>query len=118
MKPVEVKIVEQNQKIAVQNARIRKIDERLKKLEEFYYSFQKVQRRKLLLPKDSNLLRLPAHLQHTTMILRELGKATATQLSERTGKSRAVESSYLNELMLLGFATKKRIHRVVTYKPS
>ena len=52
------------------------------------------------------VLELPKHLQTTIVALLKLGRATAEQVADVTGKARAVESSYLNQLLVMRIARK------------
>lgn len=61
------------------------------------------------------LLSLPDHLRKTAMILCRLGKATASQISKESGRERAVESSYLNQLVVMGHIKKMREGRDVYF---
>jgi len=61
------------------------------------------------------LLSFPDHLRKTVMLLHKLEKATATQISEKSGRTRAIESSYLNQLVAMGYAKKKRVRRDVYF---
>ena len=54
------------------------------------------------------ILELPKHLQTSVLTLLKLGNATATEISESTGKARAVESAYLNQLVVMKIARKER----------
>jgi DNA-binding transcriptional ArsR family regulator len=54
------------------------------------------------------ILELPKHLQTSVLALLRLGYATATEISESTGKARAVESAYLNQLVVMKIARKER----------
>ena len=54
------------------------------------------------------ILELPKHLQTSVLTLLKLGYATATEISESTGKARAVESAYLNQLVVMKIARKER----------
>lgn len=54
------------------------------------------------------LLSLPDHLRKTAVTLCKLDQATADQVAEQTKRARAVESSYLNQLMLMGYVKKER----------
>lgn len=54
------------------------------------------------------LLSMPDHLRKTAMTLCRLGRATADQVSEQTKRARAVESAYLNQLVLMGYLKKER----------
>jgi hypothetical protein len=61
------------------------------------------------------LLSLPDHLRRTAMILSRLGRATAGQVSTESGRARAVESSYLNQLVVMGHVKKLRKGRDVYF---
>jgi len=54
------------------------------------------------------LLSLPDHLRKTAVTLCKLGEATAEEVAEQTERARAVESSYLNQLVLMGYLKKER----------
>ena len=56
----------------------------------------------------ATLLSLPDHLRKTALALSELGEATATEISKKTGRVRAAESDYLNQLVTKGHVAKKR----------
>lgn len=61
------------------------------------------------------LLSLPDHLRKTAMILCRLGRATAGQVSKESGRARAVESGYLNQLVVMGHVKKMREGRDVYF---
>jgi DNA-binding transcriptional ArsR family regulator len=54
------------------------------------------------------LLSLPDHLRKTAITLCKLGEATANEVAENTKRARAVESGYLNQLVLMGYLKKER----------
>jgi len=54
------------------------------------------------------LLSLPDHLRKTAITICRLGKATAEEVAEHTKRARAVESAYLNQLVLMGYLKKER----------
>jgi hypothetical protein len=54
------------------------------------------------------LLSLPDHLRKTAVTLCKLGQATAEEVAEQTKRARAVESGYLNQLVLMGYVKKER----------
>jgi len=56
----------------------------------------------------STLLTLPDHLRKTAVILCQLGEATAADVASRSGRARAAESDYLNQLARMGVVRKKR----------
>lgn len=54
------------------------------------------------------LLSLPDHLRKTAITLCKIGEATATEVAEQTKRARAVESGYLNQLVIMGYMKKER----------
>jgi len=68
------------------------------------------------LPLDvTTLLGLPDHLRKSALALATLSEGTATDLSKETGRVRAVESDYLNQLVSMGLVKKKRKGRDVYF---
>jgi DNA-binding transcriptional ArsR family regulator len=65
--------------------------------------------------EPSILLDFPDHLRLTVRTLLELGMATAEAVSQKTGRSRSLESSYLNQLTTMGYVEKKRKGQLVYY---
>ncbi len=61
------------------------------------------------------LLTLPDHLRKTAMAVSKLGKATASDVSKETERARAVESSYLNQLVSMGHLKRERKGRDVYF---
>ncbi len=61
------------------------------------------------------LLDLPDHLRKTASIVCDRGRATAREVSDRTQRSRAVESGYLNQLVRMGYLKKDRGGRRVYF---
>lgn len=61
------------------------------------------------------LLSLPDHLRKTALILCSLGEATASQISEQTGRGRAIENDILNQLVAMKYAIKRREGRTVHF---
>ncbi len=61
------------------------------------------------IPLDvATLLSLPDHLRKTAITICELKEATASEVAEKTGRVRAAESDYLNQLVSQGHVKKKR----------
>ena len=54
------------------------------------------------------LLSLPDHLRKTAVTLCKLDQATAEEVAKQTKRARAVESGYLNQLVLMGYLKKER----------
>jgi hypothetical protein len=54
------------------------------------------------------LLSMPDHLRKTAMTLCRLGRATADEIAQQTHRARAVESSYLNQLVIMNYMKKER----------
>ena len=57
------------------------------------------------------LLSMPDHLRKTAMTVCRSGRATANEIANQTARARAVESGYLNQLVLMGYLKKERIGR-------
>lgn len=57
------------------------------------------------------LLSMPDHLRKTAMTVCRLGRATAEDVAEQTHRARAVESAYLNQLVIMGHLKKERVGR-------
>ena len=57
----------------------------------------------------------PEHLRPTITALHELGEASASQVAEKTGRTRAAESACLNELFRLGYVKKRRVGKTVYF---
>lgn len=62
-----------------------------------------------------SLLELPDHLRKTAMALAKLGEGTAEDVARLTGRERAVESSYLNQLTRMGYVKKRRAGKKVVF---
>ena len=54
------------------------------------------------------LLSLPDHLRKTAVTLCKLEEATANEVADQTRRARAVESGYLNQLVIMGYMKKER----------
>lgn len=95
-----------------------KIREHLEKLNEkmeVIIELQKHDRKDLpqpLLPDAPldvmTLLSMPDHLRKTAMTVCRLGRATADEIAQQTHRARAVESAYLNQLVIMGYLKKER----------
>jgi hypothetical protein len=84
----------------------------LKKLAKVIPSADRVQYRSL---DAITLLSLPDHLRSTAMALNRMGEASADEIAAATGRVRAVESSYLNQLVRMGYIKKQRRERRVLF---
>jgi len=54
------------------------------------------------------LLSMPDHLRKTAMTICRSGRATAEEIAQQTSRARAVESAYLNQLVIMGYLKKER----------
>jgi hypothetical protein len=61
------------------------------------------------------VLKFPKHLQFSLTSLLKLGLASADQVAAVTGKARAVESSYLNQLTVMHIVQKEHHGRTVFF---
>ena len=67
--------------------------------------------RQTIVTKDNYyemMLELPDHLRQSYHAIEDLKEATATQVASITKRARAVESSYLNQLVMFGFLKKRK----------
>ena len=96
---------------------LEKIRENLEQLNEkieVMIELQKQDRKNLQLPiQDApldvmTLLSMPDHLRKTAMTVCRSGRATADEIAQQTTRARAVESAYLNQLVLMGYLKKER----------
>ena len=61
------------------------------------------------------LLSLPDHLRKSAMTIMKLGKAMAEDVAKETGRARAIESAYLNQLARMGHVKKGKVGRRVYF---
>jgi len=88
--------------------------ERLNEKMEVFIELQKHDRKDIPQPLSDTpldvmtLLSMPDHLRKTAMTVCRCGRATADEISQQTTRARAVESAYLNQLVLMGYLKKER----------
>jgi hypothetical protein len=88
--------------------------ERLNEKMEVMIELQKRESKDILPPLTDTpldvmtLLSMPDHLRKTAMTLCRLGRATADEIAQQTRRARAVESAYLNQLVIMGYLKKER----------
>lgn len=98
---------------------LEKIEESLERLNEKMEVMIEIQkgsgdavRGSAMLPDVSldvmTLLSMPDHLRKTAMTICRLGRATAEEIAGSTTRARAVESAYLNQLVIMGYLKKER----------
>lgn len=68
----------------------------------------------MMLPTEV-LLSLPDHLRKSLIILSCFGQATALMIAKQSKRARPVESAYLNQLCIMGYARKERRRREVWF---
>lgn len=66
---------------------------------------------------DTELLQLPDHLRRTYLTVASRGECEAEVVSNLTGRSRAVESNYLNQLARMGWMSKRRVSKTLYFRP-
>lgn len=94
--------------------KIRENLERLNDKMEVMIELQKHGKKDILPPMTDapldvmTLLSMPDHLRKTAMTVCRLGRATAEEVSQQTHRARAVESAYLNQLVIMGYMKKER----------
>ena len=101
---------------------LEKIEESLEKLNDKMEIMIEIQRNgggngcnqkaSLALPDASldvmTLLSMPDHLRKTAMTICRCSRATAEEIADQTKRARAVESAYLNQLVIMGYLKKER----------
>jgi hypothetical protein len=65
---------------------------------------------------ESELINLPDHLRKTYVVVVSKGECDAVQVSNYTGRCRAIESNYLNQLSRMGWLNKRRISKAVHFR--
>ncbi len=65
---------------------------------------------------DGKLLLLPDHLRKSYLTVLSKGECNATEVSNLTGRCRAVESNYLNQLTRMGWLNKRRVTKTITFR--
>jgi hypothetical protein len=94
--------------------RIRENLERMNEKMEIMIELQKHGRKDMQQPLADTpldvmtLLSMPDHLRKTAMTLCRMGRATADEVASQTKRARAVESAYLNQLVIMGYMKKER----------
>jgi len=93
--------------------KIRENLERLNEKMEVMIELQKHGRKDLQPLSDTpldvmTLLSMPDHLRKTAMTICRCGRATAEEIAQQTNRARAVESAYLNQLVIMGYLKKER----------
>jgi hypothetical protein len=66
---------------------------------------------------ESELFSLPDHIRKTYVIVASKGECDATEVSNITGRCRAVESNHLNQLARMGWLMKRRDSRAIRFRP-
>ncbi len=97
---------------------LEKIKENLERLNEKIEVMIEIQkngssRKEMQMVPDASLdvmtlLNMPDHLRKTAMTICRNGRATAEEISDQTSRARAVESAYLNQLVIMGYLKKER----------
>jgi hypothetical protein len=64
---------------------------------------------------ESKLISLPDHLRKTYIFVASKGECDATQTSNQTGRCRALESNYLNQLSRMGWLNKRKVSKNTIY---
>ncbi|MCW4003169.1 MAG: hypothetical protein NWE95_04560 [Candidatus Bathyarchaeota archaeon] len=87
-----------------------------KRLDDIEKSFSNLNPPQIQIP-ESELISLPDHLRKTYVVVAAKGECDAVQVSNLTGRCRAIESNYLNQLSRMGWLKKRRISKAVHFRP-
>lgn len=90
--------------------------ERLNEKMEVMIEIQRHEKKEIQAFPDASLdvmtlLSMPDHLRKTAMTICRCGRATAQEIANQTNRARAVESAYLNQLVIMGYLKKERVGR-------
>ena len=96
---------------------IQKFDQTVRDLQSRIAEVEKIQASyvKPATIAGNTLLALPDHLRKTYVAVVKVGKCDASGISLQTGRARALESSYLNQLVREGWLLKQRASRKVVF---
>jgi len=64
----------------------------------------------------SDLLALPDSLRKTMLVVQDIGEGTANDVAKESGRTRNVETIYLNQLVRMGYLTRERKGRKIFFK--
>jgi len=84
------------------------------RLDDIESSFSRLPNQPLKIP-DSKLLLLPDHIRKTYTAVASRGECNATEVSNLSGRGRAIESNYLNQLVRMGWLTKQRDSKTINF---
>lgn len=101
--------------------KIKKIEARLDDIEKILNksgTSNKIVSNNNLSPSIQDLLELPDTLRRTLLSLQNLGTATSEEVASKTGRTRSIETVYLNQLSRLQYVTRNRRGRKVYYSVS
>jgi len=91
---------------------LERLNEKMEVIIEIQKNNSDNQRPVITLPDASldvmTLLSMPDHLRKTAMAICRCVRATAEEIAEQTSRARAVESAYLNQLVIMGYLKKER----------
>jgi hypothetical protein len=66
--------------------------------------------------EDNKLIDLPDHLRKTYLAVAFKGECDAAKVANLTGRCRAIESNYLNQLSRMGWLNRRRIAKTVHFR--
>jgi len=91
---------------------LERLNQKMEVIIEIQKNSNEGQRPAITLPDASldvmTLLSMPDHLRKTAMSICRCERATAEEIAEQTSRARAVESAYLNQLVIMGYLKKER----------
>jgi hypothetical protein len=67
---------------------------------------------------ESEIMSLPDHLRQTYLTVLQKGECCATAVSALTGRCRAIESNYLNQLSRMGWLSKRKVSKTTNFRSS
>jgi len=101
------KVANLEKRVSLLSKRLTEVEKRLTEVE----SLLKTHARPITTIEESDLLLLPDHLRKTFVALAKVGEVDASCVALQTGRARAVESNYLNQLVREDWLSKRRVPR-------
>jgi len=101
--------------------RLERIEKRLEAIEKMLSTHMPHETPALPAPIEmpfsaEDLLKIPDTLRKSVMAVSKLGEATADKIAEVTGRTRSIESIYLNQLVRMGYIQRIKRGRKIYFK--
>jgi len=96
--------------------RLDKMEKKVQRLEEIINNLEKKIEEPEGRKAKAEFMELPESIRKTMTAISRIRKASAKQVAEETGRTRGMESIYLNQLERLGYVEKTKKGRDVSFR--